>query len=69
MTRPKRHLCIVGDSETLNGSSGKDAGNKKKDKTAKGKVSRDSGSADGGFLRRWMEWLGEEAEVRYADYL
>ncbi|RMZ79303.1 hypothetical protein DV737_g3440, partial [Chaetothyriales sp. CBS 132003] len=39
ITRPKRHLCIVGDSET---------------------VSR--GSA---FLKRYMGWLEEKADLRY----
>ncbi|KAF9183051.1 hypothetical protein BGZ50_004466 [Haplosporangium sp. Z 11] len=41
MTRSKRHLCVVGDSETL---SMKDA-----------------------FLKSWMEFLGDHAEVRYID--
>ncbi len=41
MTRPKRHLCVVGDSETV----------------AKG--SR--------FLKRWMEHLEAEADLRYPD--
>ncbi|OLL23201.1 DNA polymerase alpha-associated DNA helicase A [Neolecta irregularis DAH-3] len=40
MTRPKRHLCIVGDSET---------------------VSRDS------FLKQWIQFLEDEADVRYPD--
>ena len=41
MTRPKRHLCVVGDAETV----------------GKG----------GPFLKRWMAWLEERAEVRFAD--
>ena len=41
MTRAKRHLCIVGDSETVG-----------KDKK--------------GYLGRWMAWLEEHAEVRFA---
>ncbi|ODQ52822.1 hypothetical protein SAICODRAFT_43041, partial [Saitoella complicata NRRL Y-17804] len=41
MTRPKRQLCVVGDSETV----------------ARG----------GGFLKGWMNWLEENAEVRYPD--
>ncbi|KAG9070124.1 hypothetical protein KI688_009456 [Linnemannia hyalina] len=41
MTRSKRHLCVVGDSETL---SKKDA-----------------------FLKAWMNFLGEHAEVRYLE--
>ena len=41
MTRPKRHLCIIGDSET---------------------VSR--GSA---YLKRWIKFLEEEADLRYPN--
>jgi DNA polymerase alpha-associated DNA helicase A len=40
MTRPKRHLCVVGDSETL----------------AKGN----------GFLKRWMAFVEENADLRFA---
>ncbi|TKA83311.1 hypothetical protein B0A55_00597 [Friedmanniomyces simplex] len=39
MTRPKRHLCVVGDSETV-GSGSK-------------------------FLKAWMLWLEERADLRY----
>lgn len=39
MTRPKRHLCVIGDSETVG-----------------------SGSA---FLKRWMKFLEENADLRY----
>lgn len=41
MTRPKRHLCVIGDSETVR-----------------------KGSA---FLKRWMEHLEENADLRYLD--
>ncbi|KAG0301480.1 hypothetical protein BGZ98_008302 [Dissophora globulifera] len=41
MTRSKRHLCVVGDSETLG----------KKD----------------AFLKAWMEFMAEHADVRYVD--
>ncbi|KAF8972864.1 hypothetical protein BGZ46_010001 [Entomortierella lignicola] len=41
MTRSKRHLCVVGDSETLS----------KKDK----------------FLKSWMEFLSEHADIRYVE--
>ncbi|KAH8155178.1 uncharacterized protein LAJ45_00187 [Morchella importuna] len=41
VTRARRHLCVVGDSETV--------------------------GRERGFLRRWMEWLGDEAVVRYPD--
>jgi len=41
MTRPKRCLIIVGDSETV----------------AKGSK----------FLKRWMEFLEEHADLRYPD--
>jgi DNA polymerase alpha-associated DNA helicase A len=40
MTRPKRHLCVVGDAETL----------------AKGNQ----------FLKRWMAFLEENADLRFA---
>lgn len=41
MTRAKRCLCIVGDSETV------------------GKGSK--------FLKHWMDWLEENADVRIAE--
>lgn len=41
MTRPKRHLCVIGDSETVRKGSG--------------------------FLKRWMEHLEENADLRYLD--
>ncbi|GKZ39278.1 DNA-binding protein SMUBP-2 [Aspergillus brasiliensis] len=41
MTRPKRHLCICGDSETISKGSG--------------------------FLKRWMAFLEENADLRYPD--
>lgn len=41
MTRPKRHLCVIGDSETV----------------AKGSS----------FLKRWMQHLEAEADLRYPD--
>ncbi|KAF2122613.1 DNA-binding protein SMUBP-2 [Lophiotrema nucula] len=41
MTRPKRHLCIVGDSETV------------------GRGSK--------FLKAWMEFLEEKADLRYPN--
>ncbi|KAI9252807.1 P-loop containing nucleoside triphosphate hydrolase protein [Phascolomyces articulosus] len=49
MTRPKRHLCVICDSETLSG--------------IKAKASR----MDGGFLRRWMDWLSEESDLRFSE--
>ncbi|GAM87804.1 hypothetical protein ANO11243_058320 [Dothideomycetidae sp. 11243] len=45
MTRPRRHLCIVGDSET---------------------VSR-SGYRGGKFLKAWMGYLEEHADLRYPN--
>jgi len=39
MTRPKRHLCVIGDSSTVS-----------------------HGSA---YLKSWMEWLEENADVRF----
>ncbi|KAJ5124084.1 uncharacterized protein N7515_007909 [Penicillium bovifimosum] len=41
MTRPKRHLCICGDSETISRGSS--------------------------FLKHWMEFLEENADLRYPD--
>jgi DNA polymerase alpha-associated DNA helicase A len=41
MTRPKRHLCVIGDAETV--------------------------KRGGGFLRKWMEFLEEKADLRYPD--
>ncbi|KFY33378.1 hypothetical protein V495_08315, partial [Pseudogymnoascus sp. VKM F-4514 (FW-929)] len=41
MTRPRRHLCVIGDAETV----------------AKGS----------GFLKRWMDFLEEVADLRYPD--
>jgi len=40
MTRARRQLCVVGDSDTV------------------GKGSK--------YLKEWMEWLEENADVRYA---
>ncbi|KAG2173383.1 hypothetical protein INT44_008735 [Umbelopsis vinacea] len=60
MTRAKRHLCIIGDSDTLSSSDAVNGAKKgKKDKSA---------ISDGGFLKRWMAWLSEEADVRYCEY-
>ncbi|PVI05225.1 hypothetical protein DM02DRAFT_517000, partial [Periconia macrospinosa] len=41
MTRPKRHLCVIGDAETV------------------GRGSK--------FLKAWMEFLEENADLRYPD--
>ncbi|EEP75458.1 DNA helicase [Uncinocarpus reesii 1704] len=41
MTRPRRHLCVCGDSETISRGSP--------------------------FLKRWMEFLEENADLRYPD--
>jgi DNA polymerase alpha-associated DNA helicase A len=41
MTRPKRHLCVIGDAETV--------------------------KRGGGFLRKWMEFLEEKADLRYPN--
>lgn len=41
MTRPKRHLCVIGDSDTV------------------GRGSK--------FLKRWMEFLEEHADLRYPN--
>ncbi|KAI7493476.1 hypothetical protein KC367_g8610, partial [Hortaea werneckii] len=41
MTRPKRHLCVIGDGEVV----------------SKGST----------FLKEWMEFLEENADLRYPD--
>ncbi|KAJ5103924.1 hypothetical protein N7532_004453 [Penicillium argentinense] len=41
MTRPKRHLCVVGDSDTINRGSS--------------------------FLKHWMDYLEENADLRFPD--
>ncbi|CAO3635804.1 unnamed protein product [Cunninghamella blakesleeana] len=53
MTRAKRHLCVICDSDTLAGTKGGGT----------------SGRVDGGFLKRWMEWLSEEADVRFSEFI
>ncbi|SAL98729.1 hypothetical protein [Absidia glauca] len=55
MTRAKRHLCVICDSETL-------AGNK-------GGTASSSSRVDGGFLKRWMNWLCEESDLRFSDFV
>lgn len=40
MTRPRRHLCVVGDSSTV--------------------------EKGGQYLKKWMSWLDNNADVRYA---
>ncbi|CAE6467949.1 unnamed protein product [Rhizoctonia solani] len=40
MTRPRRHLCVVGDSSTV--------------------------EKGGAYLKKWMTWLENNADVRYA---
>ncbi|KAH7337710.1 AAA domain-containing protein [Rhizoctonia solani] len=40
MTRPRRHLCVVGDSSTV--------------------------EKGGAYLKKWMSWLENNADVRYA---
>ena len=42
MTRARRHLCVIGDSETVGGGAG------------------------GEFLKAWMKFLEENADLRYA---
>lgn len=54
MTRAKRHLCVICDSETLLGTKG---GSKT--------ISR----FDGGFLKRWMEYLNDESDLRFSEFV
>ncbi|ORX59011.1 P-loop containing nucleoside triphosphate hydrolase protein [Hesseltinella vesiculosa] len=54
MTRARRHLCVICDSETLAGNKGgQGAGHR----------------TDGGFLKRWMTWLCDEADLRFSEEL
>ncbi|CBX98813.1 predicted protein [Plenodomus lingam JN3] len=41
MTRPKRHLCVIGDSDTISRGSQ--------------------------FLKAWMDFLEEQADLRYPN--
>ncbi|ORZ10152.1 P-loop containing nucleoside triphosphate hydrolase protein [Absidia repens] len=55
MTRAKRHLCVICDSETLAGNKGGGNGG--------------SSRVDGGFLKRWMNWLCEESDLRFSEMI
>ncbi|ORE05724.1 P-loop containing nucleoside triphosphate hydrolase protein [Rhizopus microsporus var. microsporus] len=52
MTRAKRHLCVICDSDTLLGNKGGGS-----------TLNRN----DSGFLKRWIEWLNEEADLRFSE--
>ncbi|KAI8092158.1 P-loop containing nucleoside triphosphate hydrolase protein [Gilbertella persicaria] len=54
MTRAKRHLCVICDSDTLLGTKGGSAS---------------ASRFDGGFLKRWMEYLAEESDLRYSEFI
>ncbi|CEP12707.1 hypothetical protein [Parasitella parasitica] len=54
MTRAKRHLCVICDSETLLGTKG---------------GSNPAPRFDGGFLKRWMEYLSEESDLRFSEFI
>jgi DNA polymerase alpha-associated DNA helicase A len=57
MTRPKRHLAIIGDSETVSRYvAADDRGNSDR--------SHNRGSS---FLKRWMKFLEEHADLRYPN--
>ncbi|CAO0803671.1 unnamed protein product [Mucor circinelloides] len=53
MTRAKRHLCVICDSETLLGTKG---------------GTKPASRFDGGFLKRWMEYLSEESDLRFSEF-
>ncbi|EPB87178.1 hypothetical protein HMPREF1544_06003 [Mucor circinelloides 1006PhL] len=53
MTRAKRHLCVICDSETLLGTKG---------------GAKPASRFDGGFLKRWMEYLSEESDLRFSEF-
>ncbi|CEI88707.1 hypothetical protein RMCBS344292_03086 [Rhizopus microsporus] len=52
MTRAKRHLCVICDSDTLLGNKGGGS-----------TLNRN----DAGFLKRWIEWLSDEADLRFSE--
>lgn len=54
MTRAKRHLCVICDSETLLGSKG---------------GAQPTPRFDGGFLKRWIEYLSEESDLRFSEFI
>lgn len=54
MTRAKRHLCVICDSETLSGSKG---------------GAQPTPRFDGGFLKRWMDYLSEESDLRFSEFI
>lgn len=54
MTRAKRHLCVICDTETLLGTKG---------------GAKPASRFDGGFLKRWMEYLGEESDLRFSEFM
>jgi hypothetical protein len=56
MTRAKRHLAIICDMKTLDGS-----------KTGAG----DAGASmvDRTLLTKWMEWLGKQAVIQHSNNL
>lgn len=57
MTRPKRHLCIIGDSDTV----GRYAEPRNCDlKEAEANIFRGSQ-----FLKKWMGFLEENASLRF----
>ncbi|CEG64601.1 hypothetical protein RMATCC62417_01544 [Rhizopus microsporus] len=52
MTRAKRHLCVICDSDTLLGNKGGGS-----------TLNRN----DAGSLKRWIEWLSDEADLRFSE--
>ncbi|KAI7899401.1 P-loop containing nucleoside triphosphate hydrolase protein [Cokeromyces recurvatus] len=54
MTRAKRHLCVICDSETLLGNKG---------------GSKPASRFDGDFLKRWIEYLSEESDLRFSEFV
>ncbi|KAI9348834.1 P-loop containing nucleoside triphosphate hydrolase protein [Pilaira anomala] len=54
MTRAKRHLCVICDSETLLGTKG---------------GSKTMARLDGGFLKRWIEYLNDESDLRFSEFV
>jgi len=62
MTRPRRHLCICGDSETISRLVEAPTNTRLLDI-----IDMVVGNRGSSFLKRWMAFLEEHADLRYPD--
>lgn len=62
MTRAKRHFCVVGDGGCVGGGGAGGGGG-----VGGGAGVKGGGDGNGGFLKRWVGFLEEEADLRYPD--